>query len=325
MSPEKKKAARIILAAAALAVFVIIMLIPAGGSPVPEGAPIKTAKVETMDLSSFSPDRPRRTLEVLFIHHSCGGQLLAEPGPAAGERSIHTTHPNGGGLRRLLEEQGYELFEASYGSEVGDETDIFDWLPKFTDKMDRVLACAGQNEAHPEGGQNDIVMFKPCYPNSHFIAEGSAPGNPAGPDLTVWNARAAYSPLLDEFRKHPDVLFVCLTAPPLAPKPEAEPLWKSLARKILGRQRDLALSGRLARSFNNWLKDREGWLGDYDLNNVVVFDYYDVLTGEGRSNLSLYATRGGFDSHPSREGNELAARAFVPFLNRTARRAGLAD
>ena len=55
----------------------------------------------------------------------------------------------------------------------------------------------------------------------------------------------------------------------------------------------------------------------------MVFDYYDILTDHGQSNLSRYATWGGEDSHPSREGNKLAAQAFVPFLNQAVRRLGL--
>ena len=62
---------------------------------------------------------------------------------------------------------------------------------------------------------------------------------------------------------------------------------------------------------------------DYPLNNVVVFDYYNLLTDDGSSDLLRYPTGGGFDSHPSREGNEKAAEAFVPFLNKAVRRAGL--
>ena len=54
----------------------------------------------------------------------------------------------------------------------------------------------------------------------------------------------------------------------------------------------------------------------------MVFDLYDALTGEGKSNLLVYPTRGGTDSHASQEGNERVARAFVPFLNRVVRRAG---
>ena len=276
-----------------------------------------------LDLSGYSDAAPKPPLHLLFIHHSCGGQLLAAPGSGAGTNCIFLTHPNGGGLRARLEQNSYIVHEASYGSRIGENTDIFDWLPKFRGEMDEILACDFQDVRYTNGFRNNIVVFKSCFPNNDFKSEGQPPGNAAGPDLTVWNARAAYAALLDEFRKHPEVLFVCVTAPPRAPEAPPQPWWKLLAKKAVGRGDLLAVSARLAREFNNWLSGSDGWLKDSGLTNVVVFDYYDILTGHGASDLSRYSTGDGHDSHPSREGNVKAAEAFVPFLNRAARRAGL--
>jgi len=84
--------------------------------------------------------------------------------------------------------------------------------------------------------------------------------------------------------------------------------------------------GRRARTFNKWLKDTDnGWLSSYNLKNVVIFDYYDILTKEGKSNWAEYPTKDGQDSHPSSEGNTIAAEKFVPFLNKAVRRAGLSS
>ncbi|HSN99381.1 MAG TPA: hypothetical protein VLS89_13890, partial [Candidatus Nanopelagicales bacterium] len=103
-------------------------------------------------------------------------------------------------------------------------------------------------------------------------------------------------------------------------------LWKHLAKRALGKPSDAEIAveqAELAREFNSWIRSPEGWLKDYPEKNVVVFDYYDVLTGEGASNFSQYGSEGGTDNHPSREGNEKAAAALVPFLNKAARRAGV--
>jgi len=70
--------------------------------------------------------------------------------------------------------------------------------------------------------------------------------------------------------------------------------------------------GKRARVFNNWLKD-------YDLKNVVVFDLYDILTGEGDSNWTKYPTRDGKNSHPNSEGNTKAATEFIDFINKAVR------
>ncbi len=276
-----------------------------------------------LDLSNYDSAPPARPLHLLFIHHSCGGQLLAAPGPEQGTNCIYATHPNGGGLRSRLEKHSYIVHEASYGSRIGQNTDLFDWLPKFRDNLEQVLTCDAQDARHPDGRRNDIVLFKSCFPNNAFRSEGRPPGNPAGPELTVWNAKAAYLALLEEFRKHPGVLFVCVTAPPLAPKTRPLSLGRRLLKKIRGQDDNLAMSALLARQFNQWLAGEKGWLNNGDLTNVVVFDYFHILSGGGGSGLSLYPTAGGYDSHPSREGNEKAAAALALFLNRAVRRAGL--
>ena len=285
-----------------------------------------TTEVRTMDLRAFSDAKLDRSLRLLFIHHSVGGALLAAPGPAdEAARCIWRSHPEGGNVRELLRGQGYEVHEASYGSALGDRTDLFDWLPKFRDQMDRVLACDQNDRAYGDGDRNDVVIFKSCYPNNRFVGEGVAPGDPRGPELTVWNAKAALTALLPELQKHPGTLFVFLSVPPQAPAPKV-PLWRWGVKKVLGKPAYadvLAEQAALARRFNDWVVSRDGWLRDYPLSNVVVFDLFGALVADG-TNLLAYPSREG-DSHPSRAGNDAVARELVPFLNRAARRAGLAD
>ncbi|MCU0691484.1 MAG: hypothetical protein MUF54_08785, partial [Polyangiaceae bacterium] len=205
----------IIISAFALLLLAGAMVLPIGGTVHSAAQPQQ--KVQGMDLSSFSSARPNRPLRLLFIHHSVGGQLLADPGPEQNlADSIHATHPNGGGLRKVLEQQGYQVHEASYGSVVGEDTDLFDWLPKFQTKMDRILKVSFNDRLLSGDERNDIVVFKSCYPNNRFASEGQAPGNPAGPELTVWNAKATLTALLAEFQKHPNTLFMYVTAPPTA-------------------------------------------------------------------------------------------------------------
>jgi hypothetical protein len=322
---------RWILGAAAAAVAALgALLIPVGGGGEARSAPRE--KVQGLDLSAFPDAKPASPLRLLFIHHSCGGQLLADPGPDAdpGKNCIYTSHSNGGGLKRLLGGAGYDVHEASYGSVIGEDTDMFHWLPKFRDKMDAVLKVSHQDELYPDDRRNQIVAFKSCFPNNELVAEGEAPGDPAGPELTVWNAKASLSALLPELQKHPNVLFVYVTAPPIAPKPPKVRLYKLLLKKARGQSAgpsadDIAKSADLARQLNGWVASRDGWLKDYPGKNVVVFDYYDALTGNGQTNLLAYPTGDGHDSHPARVGNERAAAAFVPFLNRAVRRAGLSN
>lgn len=305
------------------------MWVPVGGGLA--AGPATGGRVAAMDLSAFSDARPAAPLRLLFIHHSCGGQLLAPPGAQA-ERGagtcIYAAHPNGGDLRHLLEQTGYEVHEASYKSRLAEHTDLLDWPPKFRDQMDDLLRTSHQDETYGDARRNQVIVFKSCFPNSGFVGRGTAPGDWHGPALTVWNARASLTALLPEMAKHPEVLFVYVTAPPLAPEAERERAWKWLLQTVRGRPhpKDALLeSGAWAREFNDWVKARDGWLANYAGRNVVVFDYYDVLTGHGRSNLSVYATDAGADAHASSDGNAIAAREFVPLLNRAVRRAGLSQ
>ncbi len=251
-------------------------------------------------------------VQFLFIHHSCGGQLMADQGENNGSKCIYISHSNGGGLRSQLEGIGFAVNEASYGSIVGEVTDICQWNNKFRDQMDRIIKTKNQDELLPEGISNEIVAFKSCYPNNHFVGEGSLPGDPDSCQLTLANAKAAYTALLPYFENQPQVLFVAFTAPPLAKTTG----FKAWVKNLL---KGSPKHPELARQFNNWLMDKEkGWLAGYDLPNVAVFDHYNVLTDEGETNWSAYPSGGGRDSHPNSEGNSKSADAFVDFIQKAS-------
>ena len=292
---------------------VFIFLASCSGNQAPEKSVLEVKPVKTLDLSRYSDAPPEAPLNLLFIHHSCGGHWLADKGPEDCNNCICRTHPNGGGLRRLLEQNNYRVHEASYKSIIGDKTDILDWPPKFRDHMDRILKTKLQDELLPDGEKNRVIMFKSCFPNNNFPD-----------DASVQRAMDAYKSLLPIFEKYPDILFVAVTAPPLVPPYETKDPLKAFIKKILGRYKDVPAIGQRARYFNNWLKDiQNGWLSNYPHKNIVVFDYYDILTKNGKSNWAEYPTRNGRDSHPSSEGNSIAAEKFVPFLNRAVHRAGI--
>lgn len=317
--------------AAALAVGIIVVVLRgrSGGAQVPVAGEARRRPLPSV-LVAVAPDPPGRPVDLVFLHHSVGGALLADRGPEQGfpAVAIYTSHPSGGGLRRSLESSGYRVHEASYGSLVGERIDVFDWLPKFRDELDRVLRTRFQDEALPGDGRNRVVLFETCFRSNWFTGPGTEPGEPAGPELTVANAKASLRALLPIFARHPEVLFVHLTASPVAPRLEGEPRWKTIARLATGRpsQQDVLLrAADLSREFNDWVASERGWLDGYPGRNVAVFDYYDLLTGHGRSNALVFpGDDEGYDSHPSGEGQQEAAEALLPFLHRSARRAGIA-
>ncbi len=303
------------------------MMIPMGAIHIEETRACEGSRESPGSATSDIPSDVPRGIPMIFIHHSCGGQLLAQPGPDVGESCIYESHPNGGNLRTLLTTHGYLVHEASYDSVVGGHTDMFDYLPKFKEQMPRILRTARQDQLLPEGQRNRIVVFKSCFTESEFVGEGEGAGNPQGPGLTVANARATLSALLAELAKYPDTLFVYVTAPPLTPNVPAEPAWKWLAKKLAGRGMSEASyreRGRLARNFNEWVSSPSGWLRGYQGNNVVVYNYYDALTGHGCSNFLHYVNADDiYDSHPARHGNEVAAREFLNTLNTAVRERGI--
>lgn len=276
-------------------------------------------------LMDYPDDKPDKPLHLLFIHHSCGGQLLADIGEPDGVNNIFSYHPNGGGLRKLLQQNNYIVHEASHNSSIGDKTDICHWNEKFKDHMDKVLKCNNQDEYFKDDTVNQIVVFKSCYPNSWIISEGTYPGEPNSCEKNLENYKAAYNSLIQYFRARPHTLFVVFTAPPLAkPKLYKRGTILEMYKHLTGKPDTLYKIGKRARAFNNWLKDKEyGWLKKYDMNNIVVFDYYDILTDFGESNWSMYPTGNKDNSHPSSIGNTKAAKWFVPFLNRAVNRMGL--
>ena len=248
------------------------------------------------------PSAPIEPVRLIFIHHSCGENWLAD---------------GHGGLGRALGQNNYYVSDTNYGwgpGSIGDRTDITDWPEWFTGSdsgryLSALYAESGQLSPYTRtlpdpGGENQIILFKSCFPNSNL--EGNPNDPPArGGGLTVGNAKAIYNELLTYFATHPDKLFVAITAPPVQDPAHA----------------------RNARAFNTWLVTE--WLGGYGGSNVAVFDFYNVLTHPDnhhrfrdggieyvtdRGGDTLYYPTNG-DDHPSTAGNRKATEEFVPVLN----------
>ena len=275
------------------------------------------------------PTAPTQPVKLVFVHHSTGENWLAD---------------DNGELGLTLRDNNYFVSDTNYGwgptdqdttpGTIGDHTDIPNWYNWFTGphrntyltalyaESDQHSSYSRLSDALNPGGENTIIMFKSCFPNSNLA------GNPDDPPaasadnysgLSVANAKRIYIDLLGYFGTRPDKLFVVITAPPVQ-----DPTY--------------ALN---ARAFNNWLVN--DWLTGYALNNVAVFDFYNVLTSnggdantndyglvtgnhhrwwdsaiqhktDGGSNVSAYPSDSG-DDHPTAAGGQKAAKEFVPLLN----------
>lgn len=265
---------------------------------------------------------PASTVKLIFIHHSTGENWLTDGngdlGIALGANNYFVSDTN----------YGWGPYSAAYKNAIGTFTDIPNWLEWFRSVntptyMEALYAESGQNSSYTRtldapGGENTIIMFKSCFPNSAL--EGN-PGDPASADgwLTVGHSKYVYNQLLLYFQQHPEKLFVVITAPPLIN----------------------ATYAANARAFNQWLVN--DWLtqNSYTLKNVAVYDFYNVLTSNGGdpdtndlnsdngnhhrwlNSAVQHKTDGGAnvaaypsgDDHPSRAGNLKATAEFVPMLN----------
>jgi hypothetical protein len=219
---------------------------------------------------------------MVFFHHSVGKGLLYQ-----------------GGLSDSLSQLGILVKGATYGDQVGQQTDMADWAPKFQNDMSRILTFKGHPDIYYKNDTtNDIVMFKSCFPNSYVESDGSAPGNPTSRERTLANYKAVFESLGKEMRKYPNKLFVYLTYPPLVP-PATTP-------EIAAR----------ARQFNRWL------IGEYlpayqketKLENFVIFDLFDVLADSSNVLKAEYRIADPSDSHLNDVANKEAAKRFMDFF-----------
>ncbi|MBN1888634.1 MAG: hypothetical protein JW850_11610 [Thermoflexales bacterium] len=295
-----------------------------------------------------NPHPPASPVKLVFVHHSTGGNWLADP---------NQDQPYGG-LGIALRDNNYFVSATNYGwgpNGIGDRTDIPNWPEWFTGPdsdaiMKAVYTESDQNVgdfgswsrlAADPGGENEIVVFKSCFPNSNLYGSpGDLPAAEANDyDYTVSNAKAVYTTLLGYFATRQDKLFVVITAPPMA-KGEYTADEQTPAQRAAN-----------ARALNDWLVN--DWLESYAYTNVAVFDYYNVLSSNGSAsrvdepasteepndagrqdgnhhrwwkdavqhvqgvdnNYSAYPTDSSWDSHPTTAGHQKATAEFVPLLN----------
>ncbi len=278
-----------------------------------------------------NPNPPAVPVKLIFIHHSTGQNWLDD---------------DQGRLGLTLRDNNYFVSDTNYGwgpDGIGDTTDIGHWWNWFAgpDRDTYTAALYAESSQHSSysrlatdpGGQNQIVMFKSCFPNSHL---GGSPNDPPpsgdnplrGQDawseyMTVGNAKGIYNDILAYFATRQDKLFVAITAPPLV-ESETD-----------------ATHAANARAFDNWLVN--DWLKNYPYHNVAVFDFYNVLTSNGgdrhtndldqesgnhhrwwngavqhiqtvNDNFAAYGSDAS-DSHPTPAGGQKASAEFVTLLN----------
>jgi len=286
----------------------------------------------------LNPSPPSSPVRLIFIHHSTGENWLVDGNGDLGIALMNNSY--------FVSDTNYGWgpldADANDGSTIGDHTDIGHWWNWFVSTnrapyLTALYAESGQNASYSRlttnpGGQNQIVMFKSCFPNSNISGNPTDPptggNNPLrGQDawsehMTVANIKGIYNDILAYFATRQDKLFVLIVSPPLSDPTNAAN----------------------ARAVANWLVN--DWLAAYPYHNVAVFDFYNVLTTNGgdantndlnqesgnhhrwRNNAIQHKTDGddadgnpnvleypSGDDHPSQAGNLKATGEFLPLLN----------
>jgi len=243
------------------------------------------------DSTPADPPEPDTVKKIMFINHSCGSNWLAN---------------GNGNLGAALNANNYYVTESNYGwdaepgDNLGNNTDTDDWPSWFNDmKMPYVYAnnfhSAYANSIGDPGGENDIIMFKSCFPLSEVGG-------------SIDDEKEIYDSLLPYFAAHPDKLFVLVTPP----------------------GETQVCSSALTRELCDWLVDTgSGWLSEYEGDNVFVFDLYCVLSEtdshhrwiDGHVEHVYAACYDGIspyhdcDDHPNAAGNQKATVEFISLLN----------
>ena len=144
----------IVAGAAALATAMLLAGLPAAVLAAPNAAP------------------PSATAKIVFMHHSTGDAWLQD---------------GYGNLASSLGANQYFVSDTNYGwdpDNIGDHTDIGDWWTWFRGPQRRptrraLYANTGINSGYARslsnpGGENTVIMFKSCFPNS---AVGGSPSD----------------------------------------------------------------------------------------------------------------------------------------------------
>lgn len=244
------------------------------------GQEIKALNASVAELTARLDDYT--TNRMVFLHHSVGEGLLNE-----------------GGLRNQLLDMGILVKSATYGDEIGEDTDMNHWVTKFEEHMNDIFAFSSHgNQYRSDGQTNDVVMFKSCFPNSGIVADGDMPGDPTSPERTLANYKATFETLKSEMAKYPNKLFVYLTAPPQVPEVTT------------------ADRAQRARQFNDWLLKE--FVAEYrdetGQDNFYVFDLFGVLADNNGYLKAEYRVPKEGDCHPNKKGSEAASAALMQFF-----------
>lgn len=230
--------------------------------------------------ANFTSPGPTR---IIFLHHSCGENLINE-----------------GGVREGLTALGYEFYDHGYndeglrladGSYSGTNFDV----PGDNTDPDGFAAIFSQPLHDPPDNtfsylmQYDVIAFKSCYPTSNI-----------GDDYQLNEYKSYYLAIRDRVDQYLDKLFIVVTQPPQVPA-NSDPQ-----------------EGTRARAFADWLSSDEFLAGH---PNLFTFDFFGHLAGNDNFLRTEYRVD-DYDGHPNQQANRTIGPLFVQFIDQAIRSYG---
>jgi hypothetical protein len=230
------------------------------------------------------PVQAQQPVRIIWLHHSCGQNLI-----------------NQGGVRQGLTSLGYEFYDHGYneeglrladGSYAGTNYDI----PGDNTDPDGLAELFGQPLHDPPDNafshlmQYDVIAFKSCFPTSNI-----------GSDEQLAEYQAYYRAIRDRIAQHPTKLFITVTQPPQVPGASD------------------AQEASRARALANWLASDAYLAG---LPNLVTFDFFGYLAGDDNMLRPEYRMD-DYDAHPNERANRDLGPRFVSFVDQAIRSYGV--
>ncbi len=221
-----------------------------------------------------------RPIRIIFLHHSCGQNLI-----------------EGGQVREGLTRLGYEFFDHGYNGEglrLADGSfsgESFNVPDENTDPDGFSLIFSQPLHDPPDNTfshlmRYDVIAFKSCFPTSNIADDNQ---------LAAY--QTYYLSIRDTTDRYPEKLFVIVTPPPQVPNSTN------------------TAEARRARQFAEWLGSDE-YLNGHP--NLITFDFFGMLAGDDNTLQPGYRVD-EWDAHPNDLANREIGPDFVDFLDASIR------
>jgi hypothetical protein len=218
---------------------------------------------------------------VIFLHHSCGANLIEQ-----------------GGVRERLTDLGYEFYDHGYNGDglvladgtwtgtnfdvPGDNTDPDGYAAIFAQPLDDP-----PDNTFSHLMEYDVIAFKSCFPVSNIQSDGQ-----------LAEYQSYYLSIRDRMDQYPDKIFIVVTEPPEIPN-----------------DTDAEAAAR-ARTFTDWLASDEYLSGH---PNVFTFNFFDLLADPSTNMLRAEYWTDEWDAHPNELANQTIGPQFADFIDQAVR------